>query len=135
MKKNYFLAALFMVVFMTGCVDTKRVTELSDQIKRLESQVLKERQDNAELSTFRFSLESQFKQKSDQYVKCSEDNKETIETLGDKYNNLVNDFNKIQASYKQLNNTFESSKENSSRQINELEEKLRMIKLSRTKRK
>ncbi len=124
-----------MVVFMTGCVDTKRVTELSDQIKRLESQVLKERQDNAELSTFRFSLESQFKQKSDQYVKCSEDNKETIETLGEKYNNLVQDFNKIQSSYKQLNSTFESSKENSTRQINELEEKLRLIKLSRTKRK
>ncbi|MBP6385943.1 MAG: hypothetical protein KA313_07645 [Pseudarcicella sp.] len=135
MRINYFFAAFFMVVFMTGCVDTKRVTELSDQIKRLESQVLKERQDNAELSTFRFSLESQFKQKSDQYVKCSEDNKETIETLGEKYNNLVQDFNKIQSSYKQLNSTFESSKENSTRQINELEEKLRLIKLSRTKRK
>ncbi len=120
---------------LSSCTDNKKLAEMQDQIRRLESQVLKERQENAELSSFRFSLESQFKQKNDQYVKCQEDSKETFESLSQKYNRLLDDYNKMQASYKSLNETYEGHKESTSRVISELEERMRLIKLTPARRR
>ena len=78
MKKSLLIITSVVSITLSGCTDTKKITELQDQVRRLESQVLKERQENAELSSFRFSLESQFKKKSEDYVKCQEDSKETL---------------------------------------------------------
>ncbi len=134
MKKQFTIIITALAVSMSSCTDTKKITELQDQVRRLESQVLKERQENAELSSFRFSLESQFKKKSEDYVKCQEDSKETFETLSIKYNRLLDDYNKLQASYKSLNETYEASKENSARVIAELEERMRQIRSSKSRR-
>lgn len=134
MKKQITIIIAALAVSMSSCTDTKKITELQDQVRRLESQVLKERQENAELSSFRFSLESQFKKKSEDYVKCQEDSKETFESLSIKYNRLLDDYNKLQASYKSLNETYEASKENSARVIAELEERMRQIRSSRSRR-
>jgi outer membrane murein-binding lipoprotein Lpp len=134
MRKQFTIIALALGVSMSSCTDTKKITELQDQVRRLESQVLKERQENAELSSFRFSLESQFKKKSEDYVKCQEDSKETFETLSIKYNRLLDDYNKLQASYKSLNETYEASKENSARVIAELEERMRQIRATKSRR-
>jgi DNA anti-recombination protein RmuC len=134
MKKQFTIIIAALAVSMSSCTDTKKITELQDQVRRLESQVLKERQENAELSSFRFSLESQFKKKSEDYVKCQEDSKETFETLSIKYNRLLDDYNKLQASYKSLNETYEASKENSARVIAELEERMRQIRASKSRR-
>ena len=134
MKKQITITIAILAVIMSSCTDTKKITELQDQVRRLESQVLKERQENAELSSFRFSLESQFKKKSDDYVKCQEDSKETFESLSIKYNRLLDDYNKLQASYKSLNETYEASKENSARVIAELEERMRLIRSSKSRR-
>ena len=134
MKKQITVIITSLVVFLSSCTDTKKITELQDQVRRLESQVLKERQENAELSSFRFSLESQFKKKSEDYVKCQEESKETFESLSIKYNRLLDDYNKLQASYKSLNETYEASKENSTRVIAELEERMKQIRLSKSKR-
>jgi DNA anti-recombination protein RmuC len=134
MKKQFTIIIVALAVSMSSCTDTKKITELQDQVRRLESQVLKERQENAELSSFRFSLESQFKKKSEDYVKCQEDSKETFETLSIKYNRLLDDYNKLQASYKSLNETYEASKENSARVIAELEERMRQIRASKSRR-
>lgn len=134
MKKQITIIIAVLAVLMSSCTDTKKITELQDQVRRLESQVLKERQENAELSSFRFSLESQFKKKSDDYVKCQEDSKETFESLSIKYNRLLDDYNKLQASYKSLNETYEASKENSARVIAELEERMRQIRSSKSRR-
>ena len=134
MKKQITITIAILAVLMSSCTDTKKITELQDQVRRLESQVLKERQENAELSSFRFSLESQFKKKSDDYVKCQEDSKETFESLSIKYNRLLDDYNKLQASYKSLNETYEASKENSARVIAELEERMRLIRSSKSRR-
>jgi outer membrane murein-binding lipoprotein Lpp len=134
MKKQFTIIIVALAVSMSSCTDTKKITELQDQVRRLESQVLKERQENAELSSFRFSLESQFKKKSEDYVKCQEDSKETFETLSIKYNRLLDDYNKLQASYKSLNETYEASKENSARVIAELEERMRQIRSSKSRR-
>jgi DNA anti-recombination protein RmuC len=134
MKKQFTIIIVALAVSMSSCTDTKKITELQDQVRRLESQVLKERQENAELSSFRFSLESQFKKKSEDYVKCQEDSKETFESLSIKYNRLLDDYNKLQASYKSLNETYEASKENSARVIAELEERMRQIRASKSRR-
>jgi chromosome segregation ATPase len=134
MKKQFTIIIAALAVSMSSCTDTKKITELQDQVRRLESQVLKERQENAELSSFRFSLESQFKKKSEDYVKCQEDSKETFESLSIKYNRLLDDYNKLQASYKSLNETYEASKENSARVIAELEERMRQIRSSKSRR-
>lgn len=134
MKKQITIIIAALAVSISSCTDTKRITESQDQVRRLESQVLKERQENAELSSFRFSLESQFKKKSDDYVKCQEDSKETFESLSIKYNRLLDDYNKLQASYKSLNETYEASKENSARVIAELEERMRQIRSSKSRR-
>lgn len=135
MKKSVLIIAAAISITMSGCTDTKKITELQDQIRRLESQVLKERQENAELSSFRFSLESQFKKKSEDYVRCQEDSKDTFESLSQKYNRLLDDYNKLQASYKSLNETYEGSKENSARVITELEERMRQIRTTRGRRR
>jgi chromosome segregation ATPase len=134
MKKSLLIVASAVSITMLGCTDTKKVTEVQDQVRRLETQVLKERQENADLSSFRFSLESQFKKKSDDYVKCQEDNKETFESLSVKYNRLLDDYNKLQSSYKSLNETYEASRENSTRVIAELEERMRQIRTVKSKR-
>jgi len=133
MKKNITFLVLAFALVLTGCTDTKQIAAYQDQVHRLESQLLKERQDNAELSSFRFSLESQFKKKSDDYVRCQEDSKETFETLTVKYNRLLDDYNKIQASYKSLNETDEASKENSARVIAELETRMKSVRVRATK--
>lgn len=134
MKKSLLIIATAVSTTLLSCTDTKKVTEIQDQVRRLESQVLKERQENAELSSFRFSLESQFKKKSEDYVKCQEDRLETFESLSIKYNRLLDDYNKLQASYKSLNETYEASKENSTRVIAELEERMRQIRIAKSKR-
>ena len=134
MKKSILIIASTISIILLGCTDTKKVTEVQDQVHHLESQVLKERQENAELSSFRFSLESQFKKKSEDYVKCQEDSKETFESLSIKYNRLLDDYNKLQSAYKSLNETYEASKENSTRVIAELEEKMRQVRTAKGKR-
>jgi len=134
MKKKLLIIASAISIILSGCTDIKKVSEIQDQVRRLDSQVLKERQENAELSSFRFSLESQFKKKSEDYVKCQEDSKETFESLSIKYNRLLDDYNKLQASYKSLNETYESSKENSTRVIAELEERMRQVRIAKAKR-
>ncbi|WP_144080134.1 hypothetical protein [Flectobacillus major] len=135
MKKNLTLLVALVTALLSSCTDNKKVAEYQDQIRRLESQVLKERQENAELSSFRFSLESQFKKKNEDYMKCQEDSKDTFETLTIKYNRLLDDYNKIQASYRSLNETYESNKVNSAKVIAELEERVRNIKVSKSRRR
>ncbi|MDI9860213.1 MULTISPECIES: hypothetical protein [Flectobacillus] len=135
MKRNLSLFVALLAFLLSSCTDSKKVAEYQDQVRRLESQILKERQENAELSSFRFSLESQFKKKNEDYMKCQEDSKDTFETLTIKYNRLLDDYNKIQASYKSLNETYESNKENSSKVIAELEERVRNSKSGKAKRR
>lgn len=135
MKRNLSLFVALLAFLLSSCTDSKKIAEYQDQVRRLESQILKERQENAELSSFRFSLESQFKKKNEDYMKCQEDSKDTFETLTIKYNRLLDDYNKIQASYKSLNETYELNKENSSKVIAELEERVRNNKTGKVKRR
>ncbi|MFC0185391.1 hypothetical protein SAMN04515674_103173 [Pseudarcicella hirudinis] len=123
MKNSILLITFSLIISLTGCVESKKITELKDQIHRLETQVNKERQENTELSTFRFNLESQFKQKNEQYIKCQQDSRETFESLGQKYNSLLVDYNKLQSNYKTLNDTYEASKQNTTQLVEELEER------------
>ena len=127
MKKISTLLSIALLACLTSCQDTKQITDLQDQARRLEAQVQKERQENSELSSYRFSMESQFKRKNEDYVKCQEDGKENFESLSKKYGELGSDYEKLQAAYKSLNEANDASKEMSARVIVDLEERIKQI--------
>jgi len=128
MKNISTLLSVTLFVCLTSCQDTKQITDLQDQARRLENQVQKERQENSELSSYRFSMESQFKRKNEDYVKCQEDGKENFESLSQKYGELGSDYEKLQAAYKSLNEANDASREMSARVIVDLEERIKQIK-------
>jgi chromosome segregation ATPase len=130
MKKISTLLSVALLAFLTSCQDAKQITDLQDQARRLEAQVQKERQENAELSSYRFSMESQFKRKNEDYVKCQEDGKENFESLSKKYGELGSDYEKLQAAYKSLNEANDASREMSARVIVDLEERIKQIRSS-----
>ena len=135
MKKNLYIILATIAISTSACTETKKIAELQDQIRRQESQILKERQENAESSSLRFSLESQYKKKNEDYIKCQQDSKETFEAISNKYNRLLDDYTKLQTSYKSLNEAYETSKENASSVIMELEERTRQGKAAVSKAK
>jgi|GEM_PF-6594679 len=128
MRKISTLLAVAIFPFLTGCQDTKQIIDLQEQARRLEAQVQKEREENAELSSYRFSMESQFKRKNEDYVKCQEDGKDNFESLSKKYGELGSDYNKLQSAYKSLNEANDASREMSARVIVDLEERIKQIK-------
>ncbi len=130
MKKISLLLSVATLAFLSSCTDTKQITDLQDQARRLEAQVQKERQENAELSSYRFSMESQFKRKNEDYVKCQEEGKDNFESLSKKYGELNSDYDKLQAAYKSLNEANDASREMSARVIVDLEERIRQIRNS-----
>lgn len=128
MKNISTLLSVTLFVCLTSCQDTKQITDLQDQARRLEALVQKERQENSELSSYRFSMESQFKRKNEDYVKCQEDSKENFESLSEKYSELGSDYDKLQVAYKSLNEANDASREMSARVIVDLEERIKQIK-------
>lgn len=128
MKKIYLFLLVTLLAGMTSCTDTKQISDLHDQARRLEVQVQKERQENAELSSYRFSMESQFKRKNEDYVKCQEDGKDNFESLSKKYGELGADYDKLQVAHKSLNEANDASRKTSARVIVDLEEKIKQIK-------
>ncbi len=130
MKKISTLLSVALFACLTSCQDAKQITDLQDQARRLEAQVQKERQENSELSSYRFSMESQFKRKNEDYVKCQEDGKENFESLSKKYGELGSDYEKLQAAYKSLNEANDASREMSARVIVDLEERIKQIRSS-----
>lgn len=130
MRKIPILLSIAIFAFLTSCQDTKQITDLQDQARRLEAQIQKERQENAELSSYRFSMESQFKRKNEDYVKCREDGKNNFESLSKKYGELGSDYNKLQAAYKSLNEANDASRQMSARVIVDLEARIKQIRSS-----
>lgn len=130
MKKIYIILSVTLSTGLISCQDAKQITDLQDQARRLEAQVQKERQENSELSSYRFSMESQFKRKNEDYVKCQEDGKENFESLSKKYGELGSDYEKLQAAYKSLNEANDASREMSARVIVDLEERIKQIRNS-----
>lgn len=127
-KLSTFLYAA-LLFFFSSCTDTKQITDLQDQARRLEAQVTKERQENAELSSYRFSMESQFKRKNEDYVKCQEEGKDNFESLSKRYGELNSDYDKLQAAYKSLNDANDASREASARVIVDLEERIKQMRI------
>ncbi|MES2518644.1 MAG: hypothetical protein V4585_11090 [Bacteroidota bacterium] len=130
MNKISTLFSVALIAFLSSCTDTKQITDLQDQARRLENQVQKERQENAELSSYRFSMESQFKRKNEDYVKCQEEGKESFESLSQKYGELGSDYEKLQAAYKSLNEANDANREMSARVIVDLEERIKQMRVA-----
>lgn len=135
MKKTLYFIIVTLTLTTSACTETKKIAELQDQLRRQESQILKERQENAESSSLRFSLESQYKKKNEDYIKCQQDSKETFEAISNKYNRLLDDYTKLQTAYKSLNDAYETSKENAASVIMELEERTRQGKAETSRAK
>jgi archaellum component FlaC len=106
---------------LTSCTESKQLVALQQQAAQLENTLKKEREENVELSSFRFSLESQFKKKTEDYVKCQEDGKETMESLSERYNRLLTDYNQLSASYEVLDKSNREQVEATKARISELE--------------
>ena len=130
MKKLASILFVTLMVFLSSCTDTKQITDLQDQARRLEAQITKERQENAELSSYRFSMESQFKRKNEDYVKCQEEGKDNFESLSKRYGELNSDYDKLGSAYKSLNEANSASREMSSRVIVDLEERIKQMRNS-----
>ncbi len=116
-----YLSAAAVIVALTQCTESKQLVAMRQQINQLENTLKKEREENVELSSFRFSLESQFKKKADDYVKCQEDGKETLESLTERYNRLLTDYNQLTASVETLEKANAESAERAKARINQLE--------------
>ncbi len=127
MKQSIILTILFVGIIssFTSCVPKQQIIDLQDQNRRLQEQISKERDENAQLASYRFSLENQFRDKAKQYDDCKEDNKDNLETMTKKYDQLLTDYKKIEMSYKSLNGLLDQTKESDARIIADLEEKLR----------
>ena len=130
MKKLSTLLSFALLLFLSSCTDTKQITDLQDQSRRLEAQITKERQENAELSSYRFSMESQFKRKNEDYVKCQEEGKDNFESLSKRYGELTSDYDKLGAAYKSLNEANDANREMSARVIVDLEERIKQMRNS-----
>ena len=127
MRKIFTCLSVAIILFLASCQDTKQISDLQDQARRLEAQIQKERQENIELSSYRYSMESQFKRKNQDYVKCLEDGKENFESLSKKYSELGSDYDKLQVAFKSLNKANDAHKEMSVRVVVELEERIKKI--------
>jgi uncharacterized protein YbcI len=101
-KSIKFLSLAALPLMFTQCTEPKQISALQNQVAQLENTLKKEREENVELSSFRFSLESQFKKKTEDYTKCQEDGKETMESLTERYNRLLTDYNQLTASYETI---------------------------------
>ncbi|MEA5260036.1 hypothetical protein VB264_19720 [Arcicella aquatica] len=137
MKKSLFIMMAFLMISLFACTESKKLVELQDQNRRQGIQLSKLHEENAELSSLNFTLKSQSKKKDEELVKCQTDFKEVIEPIVLKYNHLLEDYTKLQASNKVLNDAYETSKENAASVIMELEEKTRTkaVKVKKSTRK
>lgn len=120
---------------LSGCVSTKEHEQVVDSYKRLQESLSKEREDNAQLSSFRFSLETQFREKSKQYEECQEDSKETVQSMTKRYNELQVEYQKLSESYKQLNLLYDQTRQNDGRIIADLEQRLKVAMTRRSYRR
>jgi len=127
----------FLTISLFACTESKKLVELQDQNRRQGIQLSKLHEENAELSSLNFTLKGQSKKKDEELVKCQTDFKEVIEPIVLKYNHLLEDYTKLQASNKVLNDAYETSKENAASIIMELEEKTRpkVVKVTKSTRK
>jgi uncharacterized protein YhaN len=126
--KQYILSAsilLLSIACLTSCVTTQKYDQALETNKRLQDALAKERDENAQLSSFRISLENQFREKNKQYEDCQETSKETMESLTARYNSLQLDYQKATESFKQLNGMYDQSKKNDGLLIADLERRLK----------
>lgn len=126
--KQYLLSAsifLLSIACLTGCVTTQKYEQALETNKRLQEALAKERDENAQLSSFRISLENQFREKNKQYEECQETSKETVESLTARYNAIQIDYQKATESFKQLNTMYDQTKKNDGLLIADLEQRLR----------
>jgi hypothetical protein len=127
MKK--YILLIISALALTNCQNTKPLIDAQAQISRLERQLATERQDGIELNGIKNGIQNQYNKRSDDYVKCNENNTMTMETLTKNYDALLADFTKLQIAYKTLSEAHEVQQQNASLAIQSLEERIRTYKI------
>lgn len=127
MKKSILL--IISALVLINCQNAKPIIDVQAQINRLERQLATERQDGIELNGIKNGIQRQYNKRSDDYVKCNENNTMTMETLTKNYDALLADFTKLQIAYKTLSEAHEVQQQNASLAIQSLEERIRTYKI------
>jgi predicted membrane protein len=71
---------LLSLLFFCSCSNTKRITELQNQVQALEKELYVRKHENMELSSFMVSMRKQFAKPFQHYIKiCQTDDTNTIE--------------------------------------------------------
>ena len=116
------LKSFTFIVILTalwGCTSSRHIIELQNQVQDLEKELSKQKHENLELNSFMASLREQLKRPYEDYVKvCQTNDTATAERLVTKYNELLQNYNRLQFYYNTL-------KEKSEVDKRDLEKKLR----------
>ena len=117
---------IFLVILMTlwSCSSSKRIIELQNQVQNLEKLLSKQKNENVELSSFMTSLREQAIKPHQSYIKiCQTKDTATAEILVSKYNELLQNYNRLEFYYNSLREKSEINKINLENNLLQLKDK------------
>jgi hypothetical protein len=129
-----FIIALVPVSMLSSCVSMTEYKKLEEKAMRIENTLEKERRESYSLADEKISLEGFTKSKNVEINKIQQKNKEELETLNSKYNQLQADYTKMVVSSKKLQDEnislktlVEITQQEKEREIEDLQSKLRWV--------
>jgi hypothetical protein len=121
MKANS-VVILLIIITLWNCTPSKQVIKLQSQIRTLEKELAKQQDENKELSSFRVSLEKQFKDPQI-YVKVCQFNETPLDSLRLKNKEILQENQQLKSDYVSSKNNCEADKMNLEKVISELKNK------------
>ena len=128
------VALLVVSTSITSCISTSQYNEVADKAKKFEMLLEKERKENSALTDEKYSLEDFSKGKSTEISKIQQKSQEAIDVLTGKYTQLQSDYKKLVEANKKLAEDLKNSelileaiRQESTRQVADLENKLRWV--------
>ena len=118
MKANL-VVILLIIITLWNCTPSKQVIKLQSQIRALEKELAKQQDENKELSSFRVSLEKQFKDPQ-VYVKVCQVNETPLDSLRLKNKETLQENQQLKTDYLSSKNNCEDDKMNLEKVISEL---------------
>lgn len=123
MKLKLFIF-LFILTALWNCTSSKHIKELQNQVQILEKELFKQKNENVELSSFMASLREQATKPYQSYIKiCQTNDTATAEVLVSKYNQLLQNYNRLQFYYNTLKEKSEIDKLNLEKNLMQLKYK------------
>lgn len=117
--KTKLVFILLIIITLWNCTPSKQVIEFQNQIRVLEIALAKQQDENKELSSFRISLEEQFKNPKI-YVKTCQVEEPPLDSLKLKNKEILQENQKLKSDYISSKNDCEIDKMNLEKVISEL---------------